>query len=284
MQNEREHEADGFPKRSSRRIRGIAARKQARAMLKAVFGVIAALVITALLAMPHVLQEPVEVSAQVEATAAPTAEPTAAPTVQPTVQPTAEPTPEPAGFQQSADYRLVLVNDEVEIPEDFILTTRAYGGVEVNSLMYTDLCAMLDGARDAGHTLWLASGYRSVEKQESILERAVQNRMRSGMTRGEARENALLTIQEPGHSEHHTGLAVDFNRVNYDFENSGAYAWLQEHAAEYGFVERYPEGKEAITGIKYEPWHYRYVGREHAEKMNGLGMCLEEYVTYCGTL
>ncbi|MBP3704991.1 MAG: D-alanyl-D-alanine carboxypeptidase family protein, partial [Clostridia bacterium] len=228
--------------------------------------------------------EPVEVSAQVEATAAPTAEPTAAPTVQPTVQPTAEPTPEPAGFQQSADYRLVLVNDEVEIPEDFILTTRAYGGVEVNALMYTDLCAMLDDARDAGHTLWLASGYRSVEKQESILERAVQNRMRSGMTRGEARENALLTIQEPGHSEHHTGLAVDFNRVNYDFENSGAYAWLQEHAAEYGFVERYPEGKESITGIKYEPWHYRYVGREHAEKMNELGMCLEEYVTYCGAL
>ena len=100
------------------------------------------------------------------------------------------------------------------------------------------------------------------------------------MTREDAYENARLTIQEPGHSEHHTGLAVDFNDVSSDFRNTEAYAWLQKNAAKYGFVERYPEDKVDITGIDYESWHYRYVGREHAEAMQSLNMCLEEYVLY----
>lgn len=76
------------------------------------------------------------------------------------------------------------------------------------------------------------------------------------------------------------GLAVDFNDVEDDFRETEAYTWLQEHAAEYGFVERYPKGKESITGIDYEPWHYRYVGKEHAQRMNELNMCLEEYVAF----
>lgn len=253
--------------RSSRRIRMIARRGQARTMLISFFGVIAALVITALLALPHLTQEPSEAAAEVEAAPHPT--------VQPTVQPTA------AVFEQHGDYRLVLVNEDVAIPDDFVLTTRAYGGVEVNSLMYTDMCALLDAAYADGHVLWLASGYRSVETQTGILERAVESRMRGGMTREAAYEHASLTIQAPGFSEHHTGLAIDFNEVNYEFEESGEYAWLSAHAAEYGFIERYPKDKEEITGIDYEPWHYRYVGKEHAQAMKSLGMCLEEYVTYC---
>ena len=120
-----------------------------------------------------------------------------------------------------------------------------------------------------------------MEEQERILENAIQNRMNDyGMTREEAEENALLTIQKPGHSEHHTGLAVDFNNVARDFENTDAYAWLMENAEKYGFVERYPEDKEEITGIDYECWHFRYVGRDNAAAMNELGMCLEEYVLY----
>ena len=95
-----------------------------------------------------------------------------------------------------------------------------------------------------------------------------------------AYEDARITIQAPGYSEHHTGLAVDFNDVEDDFRETEAYTWLQEHAAEYGFVERYPKGKESITGIDYEPWHYRYVGKEHAQRMNELNMCLEEYVAF----
>ena len=254
--------------RSRRQLWAVVHRKQARAALGAAFGVIAALVITALLAIPHLTQEPVEAVGKVESAPVSTAEPTPLPE-------------EEAKPVQHPDALLVLVNGNTALPEHFALTTRSYGGVEVNTLMYTDLCAMLDAAAEEGHVLWLASGYRSVKTQTNVLEKAVQSRMRTGMTREEAYTDARKTIQAPGHSEHHTGLAIDFNEVDYSFEESGAYAWLREHAAEYGFVERYPKDKAEITGIAYEPWHYRYVGREHAVRMQALGMCLEEYVAYC---
>lgn len=195
--------------------------------------------------------------------------------------PASEETPplENAGAQLS-DWRLVLVNADTKLPEDFEMTPTLYDAVQVNSKIYDELRDMLDGARAANVSLWIASCYRSVEDQEQILENAVGRRMRDGMTREEAYENARLTIQAPGYSEHHTGLAVDFNDVSRDFENTAAYAWLEKHAAEYGFVQRYPKDKADITGINFEPWHYRYVGREHAEAMRTLGLCLEEYVQY----
>ena len=95
-----------------------------------------------------------------------------------------------------------------------------------------------------------------------------------------AEETALRTIAKPGHSEHHTGLAVDLNDVSDDFEETQAYRWLQAHAAEYGFIQRYRTDKSHITGIDNESWHYRYVGREHALAMERLDLCLEEYVAY----
>lgn len=184
-------------------------------------------------------------------------------------------------YVQLDDWQLVLVNDTVPLPDDFVVTPQLYDGVQINSRMYTALRDLLRDASDAGVSLWVASAYRSVEEQERILENAIQNRMNDyGMTREEAEENALLTIQKPGHSEHHTGLAVDFNNVARDFENTDAYAWLMENAEKYGFVERYPADKEEITGIDYECWHFRYVGRDNAVAMNELGMCLEEYVLY----
>ena len=84
----------------------------------------------------------------------------------------------------------------------------------------------------------------------------------------------------PGSSEHQTGLALDINTasVQAHFENTPTYAWLVEHCAEYGFILRYPEGKERITGYRFEPWHYRYVGREHAEEIMRRGLTLEEYL------
>ena len=99
-------------------------------------------------------------------------------------------------------------------------------------------------------------------------------------TENEAVEAADRAVQKPGYSEHNTGLAMDFNTVNDSFKNTNTYAWLMEHAEDYGFVLRYPEDKEDITGIMYEPWHFRYVGVEHAKKMNELHMCLEEYIEY----
>lgn len=258
--------------RGSVNIRAIARRKQAKTLLASVFGLCAALCITALLALPHLLREPVEVAAALTET------PTAVPTEMAMTTP--PPRDESGKDITKKDALLVLVNGEHAVPETFSLVTRSYGGVEVNALMYSDLCRMLDDAAKAGHTLWLASGYRSVDAQQSILEKAVQNRMTNGMTEEAAYKDARRTIQTPGHSEHHTGLAVDFNDVSYNFEESGAYAWLSANAAEYGFVQRYQREKADVTGIAYEPWHYRYVGRTHAEKMKGLGLCLEEYVVY----
>lgn len=255
-------------RRHNRMLRAVAHRKQARTLLTLFFGIAAALVITAILAVPHASAEPVEVTAPVEQ-ATPVPE-----------EPASDPVSFSADYEQLADWELVLVNDVVPLPEDFVMTPRLYDTVQVNAKIYTALCELLDDARADGVTLWVASGYRSVEEQETILENAVQSRMRDGLTREDAYENARLTIQAPKHSEHHTGLAVDFNNVAQDFEETDAYAWLQAHAAEYGFVERYPEDKEDITGIHYEPWHYRYVGRTHAEAMQSLGMCLEEYVLY----
>lgn len=184
-------------------------------------------------------------------------------------------------YEQLDDWSLILVNDVVPLPEDFSVSFQAYSDVQIDSRIYTNLDAMLNDASDAGVNLWVASGYRGIEDQGEILENAVANRMNEfGMTREEAEGNALLTIQKPGHSEHHTGLAVDFNDVSRDFKNTDAYSWLIENAEKYGFIQRYPEDKEDITGINYECWHFRYVGKENAAEMNRLHLCLEEYVLY----
>jgi len=252
---------------ASRRMQEITQQKKARNTLADGFGVLAALVITALLAAPHLVQEPQEVTAQPEAM------------VQAEISPSPSAAPTPVVLLPE-DPCLVLVNETHPLPAGYAVTPRLYGGIEVNALMYTDLCALLEDAWSADCVLWIASGYRDVETQSSILEQAVENRMKQGMTREAAYEDARLTIQAPGYSEHHTGLAVDFNEVNYAFEDTKEYDWLTAHAAEYGFVQRYPADKVHITGIDYEPWHYRYVGWEHALAMQKLQMCLEEYVAY----
>ena len=90
----------------------------------------------------------------------------------------------------------------------------------------------------------------------------------------------LKIINKPGTSEHNLGLAVDFNYVNLDFEETESFKWLQKNAENYGFILRYKKEKEEITKVDYEPWHWRYVGEKHAKKMNELDMCLEEYVEY----
>ena len=100
---------------------------------------------------------------------------------------------------------------------------------------------------------------------------------------------AARWVAPPRQSEHNAGLAIDVVSRDYDqvygdlmheFEDFPAFTWLSEHCAEFGFILRYPEDKQEITGITYEPWHYRYVGVEHAQKMQELDLCLEEYWDY----
>lgn len=192
----------------------------------------------------------------------------------------ADPVEGSSGFTQLSDPFLVLVNDQVPLPEDWEVTPAFIGEETVDTRIYEQLNSMMLAAKEDGVTIWLCSGYRSVEEQEIILDREVKLHMGNGMSEEEATELALRTIARPGHSEHHTGFAVDLNDVDDAFEETDTYRWLCEHAEDYGFVQRYRSDKVDITGIDNESWHYRYVGVENARKMNELNICLEEYVDY----
>ena len=175
---------------------------------------------------------------------------------------------------------LVLVNGENAVPGSWWFLPYLVDDEVVDRRMAEDLSALLEAAESRGVWLWVASGYRSRRRQEDILESAVQERMAQGLSREQARAKALETIAQPGHSEHETGLALDFNDVSQGFQETEAYQWLRQHGAAYGFIQRYQREKEAVTGVKAEPWHFRYVGREHALAMERLGLCLEEYVRW----
>ena len=134
--------------------------------------------------------------------------------------------------------------------------------------------------KDGITNIWVQSAYRSVDRQEEIFEKKVKKYMNDGMTREEAEKATLQTINKPETSEHNLGLAVDFNYVDYKFENLEGFKWLEKNAENYGFILRYRKDKEDITKVDYEPWHWRYVGEEHAKEINKLDMCLEEYIEY----
>lgn len=185
-----------------------------------------------------------------------------------------------SSFQQLSDPFLVLVNDDVYLPDNWEVTPNFIGEESVDIRIYDQLTSMIRDAQKDGVNIWICSGYRSVDEQEIILSRDIELHMNEGMSEDEARELALRTIARPGHSEHHTGLVVDLNDVDDAFEETDAYMWLSEHAEDYGFVQRYRSDKVDITGIDNESWHYRYVGVENAKEMNRMNMCLEEYVQY----
>ncbi len=140
---------------------------------------------------------------------------------------------------------------------------------------------MCKAAADDGVTLVSVSAYRSISYQTGLYDRRVERcQNEDGLSLEDAKKKAATIVAVPGTSEHHLGLAIDINSVETSFENTRAFRWLQENAEKYGFIMRYPKDKQSITKIIYEPWHYRYVGVEHAKAMNDLGMCLEEYVEH----
>lgn len=180
------------------------------------------------------------------------------------------------------DWRLTLVNYENTLPKDFdpelsdIDKTRKFDSRAIDYLM-----RMLQDMKSQGYkNIWPQSTYRSVARQEEIFNKKVNLYMNMGKTKEEAETLTLQKINKPGTSEHNLGLAVDFNNVDYNFEKSKEYKWLIENAENYGFILRYPRDKKDITKVDCEPWHWRFVGEEHAKKMNELNMCLEEYIEY----
>lgn len=185
----------------------------------------------------------------------------------------------------AASWNLVLINRDHPLSEEFQVPelTQLANGQAVDSRAYPQLQRMMDDCRAQGLQPLICSSYRTWEKQETLFSRKVQEYLASGLTQGEAEEQAAVWVAPPGTSEHQTGLALDIVDKNYQVldekqEDTGVQRWLMAHCGEYGFILRYPTGKSDITGIVYEPWHYRYVGAEAARKISESGQCLEEYL------
>ena len=188
---------------------------------------------------------------------------------------------------QSSDWRLKLAN-RLNVINDYTPPTKYIGSqhcqnndnYQIDERVYDDLIAMINAASEDGVRLISVSAYRSYSKQQSLYNNKVNYYLKQGYSQKGAENKASTIVAIPGTSDHNLGLAVDFNYLEQKYENRSELVWLKEHAEEYGFVMRYPKNKENYTGVIYEPWHYRYVGKEHAKKMNEMDMCLEEYVEY----
>ncbi len=188
---------------------------------------------------------------------------------------------------QVDDWRLKLAN-RVNIIKDYTPTTTYIGkeycmysdNYQIDERVYDDLIAMIKAAESDGVYLRYVSAYRPYSSQERLYKNKVQQYLNQGYSQKAAEDKASTIVAIPGTSDHSLGLAVDFNYLEQKYENEKELVWLKNNAEKYGFVMRYAKDKEKYTGVIYEPWHYRYVGKEHAEIMNEKNMCLEEYVKY----
>ncbi len=178
----------------------------------------------------------------------------------------------------SEEWNLIVVNAWNELPEDYsVELTELSNGQKVDSRIYPYLQEMFDAAREGGVYPVVREGYRTAEEQQEILEDRIQTYINQGYSRSRAERTAKEWVALPGTSEHQLGIAVDINADKSMCSNEEVYAWLAENAYKYGFILRYPPGKQEITGTSYEPWHYRYVGVEAAQEIYEQGICLEEY-------
>lgn len=184
--------------------------------------------------------------------------------------------------EEEVDWNLTLVNYKNEIPNNYqmsLTSIDSYRKFDTRAISY--LKNMLNDMKKQGSfNIWAQSTYRSIESQKQIYNNKVQFYIGQGKNEKDAKELTEQVINKPGFSEHNLGLAVDFNYVKDSFKNTKEYQWLKQNAENYGFILRYTKEKEEITKVNYEPWHWRFVGVEHAKKMNELDMCLEEYVDY----
>ena len=183
-----------------------------------------------------------------------------------------------------APWNLLLVNDWNPLPAGYdsdVSFSTVSGGKQVDSRIIDAVNRMLNDA--AAYDLAVVSAYRPKEEQDILYWRKVKQYTDKGYSDLEAQKVGGTIVKRPGFSEHNCGLAMDVGgsgdyTLEQTFANTPAYAWLMEHCADYGFILRFPEGKEDITGVIYEPWHYRYVGEEAARYIMDNDLCLEEYL------
>ena len=187
------------------------------------------------------------------------------------------------GSQHTDCDMLTLVNPWNPIEEDYQPTLDSLSdGTQVDHRCIESLRALMTACREAGGAPYVCSGYRSLDTQSQLYENKVARVIAEGYERSEAELIAAREVAFPGTSEHQLGLAVDiidsgYTALDEGQEDTFTQRWLMENSWRYGFILRYPEGKSEVTGIIYEPWHYRYVG-EDAEKIYESGLCLEEWL------
>lgn len=183
---------------------------------------------------------------------------------------------------ETGDWMLRLASVAHPLPEGFVqpsVTSIDSQGREIDSRIVGAYNSLVNAAKADGINLYPISAFRPHSTQVSLFNARVERARNEGYSDPVA--EAARHVAKPGTSEHELGLAIDFNSVDEEnFKNTAEAKWLAAHCAEYGFVIRYPEDKESVTGIIYEPWHVRYVGTENAKRMTELNMCLEEYVDY----
>lgn len=157
---------------------------------------------------------------------------------------------------------ILIVNKTYSLPKD-------YDPGKINDEAMKAFNEMKAAASKDNINLWIQSGYRSYKTQDELYNKYVKR---------DGKDKADTYSARPGHSEHQSGYAMDLNIIDSSFEGTKEAIWLDKNCYKYGFIIRYPKGKENITGYKYEPWHIRYLGKENAKKVYESGKTLEEYL------
>lgn len=181
-------------------------------------------------------------------------------------------------------WNLILVNKNNTLPDDYNPKVKyLQNGHAIDERAYQDLQDMMDDCREAGLDPLICSSYRTMEKQKELFNNKVNQYLNQGYSQEKAEQAAGELVAIPGTSEHQLALALDIVDVSYQIldekqEDTPVQKWLLKNSWKYGFILRYPSDKSEITGISYEPWHYRYVGKNSAKEIYESGLCLEEYL------
>lgn len=178
-------------------------------------------------------------------------------------------------------WNLAIINTKYPLPDSYAPTlSNAISGsnIQLDSRVSERYAEMYAAAKLSGCVLTPYSGYHSYALQETNYSRKVNFYVNQGISAEEANQKASAQVLPAGCSEHNAGLAMDIVSASSDFINTKEYKWLCENAYNYGFILRYPEDKTAITGMNFEPWHWRYVGTQAAKEMKEKNQCLEEYL------
>lgn len=186
-------------------------------------------------------------------------------------------------WPEELPWNLRLVNKDNPLPRDFSVETAEAAEGQLDSRAASALSQMVSDMEAQGLSPVVCSSFRTWEEQEALHQNKVNRLLSQGYSLASAEEEASRWVVPAGTSEHQLGLAADIvaadcQVLEEEQENTPEQQWLMAHCQEYGFILRYPRDKQGLTGVGYEPWHYRYVGVEAAQEIMSQGLCLEEYL------